>query len=262
MSIGIFDSGIGGLGIFQTVKKNLPDENIIYFADSAHFPYGEKSYDVLQKLTEKIVDFLIKKECKIIVVACNTASISSLEYLRSKFNLPLVGVVPVVKSLARASITKNVAILATKLTIKSEYLQTLINEFCPEEKGFKVLLEDAQEIVNSIEKGDLRAAKKFLPSLVAKIKKKQIDAIALGSTHLALFREEIQEAVGLDICVLDSSWAVARQVTRVLEDNKQLEKNEHPEYKFYTTGGEKDFYVKIEKLARIKYPKVEKINLE
>ncbi|MCL5794820.1 MAG: glutamate racemase, partial [Patescibacteria group bacterium] len=259
--IGIFDSGIGGLGIFQAVKNILPRENIIYFADSAHFPYGEKTYSDLQKLAEKIVDFLIKHECKLIVVACNTASVSSLDYLRTKFNLPIIGVVPVVKSLARATITQNVAILATKLTIKSKYLRALIEEFCPEEKGFKVFLEDAQDIVNAVEQGNLNMAKKSLPKIVRIVKKNKIDAIALGSTHLAFFKEKIQEAVGLDVSVLDSNLAVAKQALRVLSLNKQPENNNRAEYKFYTTGNEIDFYNKIETLIKIKYPKVEKVSL-
>ncbi len=261
MNIGIFDSGIGGLGIFQAVRNNLLHENIIYFADSAHFPYGEKNAAELQKITEKIVDFLIKKDCKIIIIACNTASVSALDYLRSKFSLPIIGVVPVVKPLARASITQNVAILATKLTLKSEYLNNLIHEFCPHEKGFNVYLEDAQELVKAIESGNFREAKKYLPKLAERIKEKGIDAVALGSTHLTLFREEIQEAVGLDVSVLDSSFAVSRHAARVLSDAKMLEKNERPEYKFYTTGDEKEFYTKIEKIIKIKYPKVEKVSL-
>jgi glutamate racemase len=262
MNIGIFDSGIGGLGIFESIKKILPDENIVYFADSANFPYGEKTYSDLQKITEKIVNFLVSKECKLIVTACNTASVSSLEYLRSKFDLPIIGVVPVVKTLAQASITQNVAILATKLTIKSEYLQSLIKEFCPEEKGFKVFLEDAQDIVNAVENGDLKTAQRSLPKIVGKIRKNKIDAVALGSTHLAFFKDKFQEAMGLDVCVLDSNWAVAKQVLRVLSNNHQLEKNIRPNYVFYTSGNEKDFFTKIEKLIRIKYPKVEKVNLE
>lgn len=259
--IGIFDSGVGGLGISQAVRRLLPQENIIYFADSAHFPYGEKSIPELQKLAERIVDFLIKKDCKLIVIGCNTASIAALYYLRSKFRLPIIGVVPVVKTIARTTLNRRVGILATKLTLQSGYLKALVEEFCPPEYGFKVFYQDGQELVNLFEEGNLEKAEEVLPKYLRIFKKNKVDTIALGSTHLPFLGPEIQHFMGPDVYVLDSNNAVARQVSRILTNNRQLERNPSAEYKFFVSGNEEEFRRKIENLIHFKNPQVEKVSL-
>lgn len=261
--IGIFDSGVGGLSIFNAVKDFLPKENIIYFADQAHFPYGEKDYLEIQKFAGKIVEFLVKNKSKMVIVACNTASVASLHYLRSQFkNIPVVGVVPVVKTISLATLNKRVGILATKLTIESGYLKGIVDEFCPSSAGYRVYYQEASELVDKVEQGEILGVEKRVRVYLEGFKKNKTDAIALGSTHLPFFKEQIQRLMGPSVSVFDSNAAVARQVERVLKNIKMLERNAAPEYRFYTTLDPARFRTQIERLTGFKNPRVEKVSLE
>ena len=125
--VGLFDSGVGGLTIWRATKSLLPQESLIFLADSGHVPYGEKSPAELHDLTERIVRFLLKYDVKLIVIACNTATVHALDHLRETFpEIPFVGVVPVVKTLARQTHTGTIAVLSTPATATSPYLTGLI----------------------------------------------------------------------------------------------------------------------------------------
>ena len=131
--IGVFDSGVGGLSIWRAMRRMLPQESLIFFADSGHVPYGEKSTAELHDLTGRIARFLIERDVKMIVVACNTATVHAIGYLRETFpEIPFVGVVPVVKTLARRTRTGTIAVLSTPATAQSPYLAGLIEEFAPD----------------------------------------------------------------------------------------------------------------------------------
>nr|MBP9815107.1 aspartate/glutamate racemase family protein [Candidatus Levybacteria bacterium] len=136
--IGIFDSGVGGLTVLSEIEKLLPEENFIYLADQAFAPYGKRTISELQERTKRVSKFLIEKNVKLIVVACNTASTSSIKYLRKNFPVPFIGVVPVIKTLASVSETKKTAVLATPITTKSIYLDLLISEFGQDITVYKV----------------------------------------------------------------------------------------------------------------------------
>lgn len=262
-SIGIFDSGVGGLGIFNAIRDLSPRENIIYFADQAHFPYGEKNYLEIQNLATSIVEFLIKNKSKMVIAACNTASVASLHYLRSQFkNTPVVGVVPVVKTISLATLSKKVGILATKLTIESGYLKGLVDEFCPSAGGYKVYYQEAKELVDRVEKGEIAGAEEKIKKYLKIFQKNKVDAIALGSTHLPFFKEQIQRLMGPSVAVFDSNAAVARQVERLLRKTNMPEEGASPQYRFYTTLDPSGFKIQIERLTGLKNPKVEKVSLE
>ena len=265
--IGIFDSGVGGLGIFLEAKKLLPKENILYLADTKNCPYGEKSTEEIKRICKHNVDFLIKHGAKIIVVACNTASVSALEYLRLQFpNIPIIGVVPVVKTAAKITKNKKIGILATKRTVESSYLKNLVQEFCPKEKGFEINYQAANELVEEVENGYFchqpktgvflaESQKRFSMALatnfsrhgspiIDKVQRNldplinaKVDVVALGCTHFPFLRNEIESILGKKVKVLDSNSAVARQIARVLVNNKQLSlNNKKPIYKFFTSG--------------------------
>ncbi|MBP7832238.1 MAG: glutamate racemase [Candidatus Levybacteria bacterium] len=248
--IGVFDSGVGGLTILLELQKLLPNERFIYVADSAFAPYGKRSITELQTRTKSITEFLISKHAKIIVVACNTASISSIKVLRKQFKKPIIGVVPVVKYLSEYSKTKKVAILATPVTIKSIYLDLLISEFG---KGLTIYKEGGTGLEELVEQGDLNnpKIKATLKKHLIPLKKQGIDALALGCTHYPFLKTQMEEILGPDIKVFDSGGAVARQTKRVLtvENFLSLEKLDKDWY--YTTGDSSKFDGVVKQLTGV-----------
>lgn len=234
--IGILDSGVGGLSIWREIVRELPNESTIYLADSANCPYGEKSEQEVYRLTKKIMDFLVQKNVKLIVIACNTATVSCLDKLRQDFkNLPIVGTVPVVKTAAEKSKTKKIGILSTILTSQSEYHKNLIKTFA---NDCEVVNIGTDNLVPLIEKGDIDSlnVKKTLQEDLRPFKESRIDALALGCSHFPFLKKEIQKILGPDVQVLDSGGAIARQVKRVLTNNNALSLQEKPAYRLYTTG--------------------------
>jgi len=248
-NIGIFDSGVGGLGIFSEIKKILPKENILYLADTANCPYGEKSVEKIKEICKKNTEFLINEGAKIIIVACNSASVSALNYLRSEYpNIPIIGVVPVVKTASEITKKKRIGILATKATINSEYLKGLIKEFCP---GIKVYYQPAGGLVDIVEGYYFKKQPEIDKKVAKNVKEltaKNIDVIALGCTHFPFLRKEIEKNAGPNIKILDSNGAVARQVKRVLKNNKSLLDKNNPQYVFYTTGQKGILKIQLRKL--------------
>lgn len=246
--IGIFDSGVGGLTILLELQRLLPKESFIYVADQAFAPYGKRSITELQTRTKSITEFLISKHAKLIVVACNTASISSIKVLRKEFKKPIIGVVPVVKYLSEFSKTKKVAILATPVTIKSIYLDLLISEFG---KGLTIYKEGGTGLEELIEQGDLSnpKIKAILKKHLIPLKKQGIDAVALGCTHYPFLKKQMEEILGTDITVLDSGGAVARQTKRVLTAENLLSLEKTSKDWYYTTGDSKKFDETVKNLT-------------
>lgn len=236
--IGIFDSGVGGLGIFEQIAKALPHEDIVYLGDTKNFPYGKKTVEELHQLTENNLNFLISKHnIKMAVVACNTATTTSLEYLRGKFTIPLVGAVPVVKPACQLTKSKKVVILATQATVDSAYHKNLVSKFGV---GVDVTSVGCPELVRLVEAGQLDTdetlswLKKYLNVAI----EKNADVIGLGCTHFPFLIPQIRSLVGGDVVILDSNEPVAKQAIRVLENlaKDQIASEEQTaRYKIYAT---------------------------
>ena len=258
--VGVFDSGVGGLSILREIQALLPQESFVFVADQKHFPYGQKTQPQLEDLTTKIVRFLISEGVKLIVVACNTATINTIEHLRENFPLPIVGVVPVVKKLAEVTSTKKVGILATPLTSRSPYLQELISTHTG---GIQVFNRDGGGLEELIEKGDLDSSEvtKTLQAVLIPMKKAGIDALALGCTHYPFLKEQIKKVVGPDVLVLDSGGAVARQVKRILENNNALSGSRGSDL-YFTSGDKEKFQAVAEKLLGKKLNSVNLVHLD
>ncbi len=231
--IGVFDSGVGGLSILSELKAILPHESFIYFADQAHMPYGGKSKEKIEEITEKVVNFLEKEDCKAIVIACNTATVNSIDYLREKFSFPIIGTVPVVKTIVQKTKTRKTAIFSTPTTAKSAYLSDLISKFSD---GVEVIVVGETTLENYVERGDInnpevdKIIRRFLTPLI----NDGVDSIALGCTHYAFLKKKIEDNFK-NVGIYDSSEAVARQAKRVLEKAGMLS-SEARETVFYTTG--------------------------
>lgn len=236
-SIGIFDSGVGGLGIFRAITNLLPGESLVYLAGNKYFPFGEKTPQELQMISEKIVAYLIERHnVKMVVIACNTATVSSLAYLRSKFTIPFVGVVPVVKPACQLTKTGCVALLSTPATAQSNYMQELIQQFG---QGKQVLSVGCHGLVDFIEAGKVGSPEldAVLKALVEPILAKNADIIGLSCTHYPFVREQLQKIVGPEVTILDSNGPVAQQVFRVLSQQLGglVERGIEPRHHFYAT---------------------------
>ncbi len=210
--IGVMDSGIGGTLIAEEVRKLLPGVEVCYFRDRDHFPYGDRPAEEVVRIIDENSGALVERGAKVIVLACNSASVVSLAYLRGKYQVPFVGVVPAVKPAAAMTKTKQIAVFGTALTSASAALTELIEKFCQGVTVHRVVLEHLAE---AIEWGYLGRARGIVAEKWAEHRDLSIDVVVLGCTHYPLIRREIEEIVGPGVQVIDSNEAVARQVKRV-----------------------------------------------
>ncbi len=224
--IGIFDSGLGGLTIYNEVHKLLPNENIIYLADSKNAPYGGKSKEQIIEISVKNTEFLLKNKCKLIVVACNTASTNAVKYLREHYEVPIIRVQPAIKPAALNSKTKVVGMLATKGTLESELLFETAQRFA---SGVKVVEQVGEGLVSLIEEGEMESPEmtRLLKKYVEPMLEQNIDQLVLGCTHYPFLTEQIREITGEEVQIIDSGEAIARQTRVILQQEGLL--NENPE---------------------------------
>lgn len=258
--IGILDSGVGGLTIAKEIVKLLPFEDIIYFGDTFNCPYGDKTTEDIQRLSARLVKYFVKQNCKLVVVACNTATVAGIDYLRFRFDIPLVGVVPVVKTAANLTKTGVFGVIATKFTIQSNYHKELIKKFAA---GKTVINQPCPGIVELIEKDGMERnvfqIEKLLRRYLMPLLEVKIDVLALGCTHYAIIRDLIQKIIGPDICILDSGEAVACQVKRVLTNNDCLNNERQPTYRFCCSGPDQNFSKMVQTIFGTN--KIEKVSI-
>ncbi|MDO8673170.1 MAG: glutamate racemase [Dehalococcoidia bacterium] len=216
--IGIFDSGVGGLSVLVEINRLLPAEDIVYMADTANCPYGNKSLEEIQQLAIKATEFLVSQGAKAIVVACNTASVAALNTLRSVFPLPFVGMVPAVKSASVATRCGKVGIIATDATFQAELFAHLVSEFA---SGIEVLEQSCPGLVELVEAGETDSPNtdRLLHQYLQPLLGEGIDTLVLGCTHYPFLRPAIERLVGPKITIIDTGLPVAKQVRRVLAAN-------------------------------------------
>lgn len=235
--IGIFDSGLGGLSVWREVIKLLPAENIIYLADSGNCPYGGKSDEQIKHLVFRCVRFLLSHRCKLIVVACNTATAAAIDDLRLTFKLPFVGMEPAVKPAALNSQTGHVGILATQGTFNGRLFKETSQKFAT---NIELHIQVGFGLVELVEKALTQSeeAHQLLEAYITPMLEKNIDHLVLGCTHYPFLINRIKEITGDNMVILDPSPAVARRTADLIEslklDSKRSEKN--VDYHFYTTG--------------------------
>jgi len=254
--IGIIDSGVGGLSIASVLIKNLPKESFIYLADLKNCPYGNRSGEQIYELSKKMINFLLTKNIKLLVVACNTITVTCIDKLRFDYpNLPIVGIVPVIKSAVSKTNSKKIGIFSTKVTAESRYQKALIDKFA---KDAQVMNIGSSSLVPLIEKLDFEAIDKVLEEELKPFINTKIDVLALGCSHFPLIRSKIQKILP-NVLILDSSEAVSRQVNRILKHNNLISNSKNPSYNFYTTRDLKAMSHFGNKLT--KRTKIERISL-
>ena len=214
-TIGIFDSGSGGLSVLKEIRKVLPSCHFIYYADNAHCPYGEKSQEYIRDRARAVTRLLLDKGAELVVVACNTATGAAISTLRAEFNIPFVGMEPAVKPAALGTRSGVIGVLATAGTLKaSKYLNT---------KGLyqdNVRIEEhvGEDFVQLVERGELDGpeTERVVRASLQPLLDAGADTIVLGCTHYPFLRPVIERIAGPDVRIIDPAPAVARQVVKVL----------------------------------------------
>lgn len=230
--IGLFDSGIGGTSIWKEIHNLLPNENTIYLADSKNAPYGQKSKDEIIALSIKNVEFLLNKNAKMIVVACNTATTNAIKELREKFDVPFIGIEPAIKPAANNSKTQKIGILATKGTLNSE----LFNKTAEKFQDTTIVEQIGFNLVKLIENGEMYSdemtllLKQYLTPMI----EADIDYLVLGCSHYPYLIPQIQQILPAHVKIIDSGEAVAKQTQKVLQEKIGFNTDQNSKHLFFT----------------------------
>jgi glutamate racemase len=234
--LGIFDSGIGGTSILKEIQHLLPNENCIYLADSKNAPYGNKPTEAILQLSIKNTELLISKGCKLVVVACNTATTNTIAYLRANYKIPFIGIEPAIKPAALNTQTKTIGILATKGTLSSQLFHNTTDLYT---SGIKVIEQDGDGIVPLIENGKLNSKEmKILLTVYLKpMLEQNMDYLVLGCTHYPYLIPTLIKMLPKHVKIIDSGLAVAKQTHAVLAAHHLLnETKEKTTIKLFSNG--------------------------
>lgn len=234
--IGLFDSGIGGTSIWKEVHALMPFENTIYLADSKNAPYGLKSKEEIIALSSKNTEFLLNNNCKIIVVACNTATTNAIKELRAKYKVPFIGIEPAIKPAALQTKTQTIGILATKGTLNSE----LFHQSVANHPDVKIIEQIGHGLVQLIENGDINSPEmeELLKSYLNPMVEKNIDYLVLGCSHYPYLIPQIKKIIPEHIKIIDSGEAVAKQTQKILEQNHLLNNSKEKSSQIFYTNSE------------------------
>jgi glutamate racemase len=261
-AIGIFDSGIGGLTVAAEIFEYLPNEDIFYFGDTGRTPYGPRSPETVRRFSRQNVNFLIEKEVKFIVVACNTASAVALGYIRGIYNIPMIGVItPGAEAAARVSTSGKIGVIGTQGTIESSSYQKALRS--PDNK-FRIFAKACPLFVALAEEGyvDKPAARLIADDYLAELRTRTIDTLILGCTHYPFLKRTIADVMGPDVRLIDSARETAVAVKRTLAGLKMLNQKKGPGKKrFYVSDSPEKFKKVGERFLGKRIGKVEMIDI-
>jgi glutamate racemase len=213
--IGVFDSGVGGLSVLRAIRHALPHHPLIYVADTAHAPYGDRSADYIQDRANHIAGFLVRQGAQALVVACNTASVHACKSLRAQYSIPVVAIEPAIKPAAAMTKTGVIGVLATSQTLASASVARLCATYGSQ---CRILLQPCPGLADQVDRGELHspATRALLQQYLAPLQEAGVDVIVLGCTHYPFLRQQIQTMVGPDVTLLDPAAAVAAELLRRL----------------------------------------------
>ena len=234
--IGIFDSGIGGTSIWREIHKLLPHENTIYLADSKNAPYGPKGKEKITELSIKNTELLLSKGCKLIVVACNTATTNAIKHLRETYDVPFIGIEPAIKPAALQTKSKTIGILATKGTLSSELFHKTTDLYAHD---VNVIEQIGEGLVPLIENGEIDSPEmeKLLKSYLAPMLKADIDYLVLGCSHYPYLIPKLKTLLPKHVTIIDSGIAVAKQTASILASlHLSTQENTRGDCTFYSNG--------------------------
>jgi len=258
-SIGVFDSGVGGLTVAREIIRQLPNENIVYFGDTARVPYGIKSRETVIRFSIENILFLLKHDVKLICVACNTASSFALPVIKNNFRVPIIGVIsPGVREAVYASQNKRIGVIGTKGTIKSRTYETEIKQL---DSKVKVTALACPLFVPFVEEGwtngavVLNVARSYLEPL----KEARVDTVILGCTHYPLLKTVIQEVLGPDVTLIDSAKQVAFEVKKILASEDMLNRVRGGKHRFFVSDNPEWFSSLAQRFMGKKLTNVRKV---
>ena len=237
-TVGIFDSGVGGLSVLREIHALLPAQPLYYIADQAHVPYGKRKLSEIRDFSFAITDFFISIGIQIVVVACNTASAAALNDLREEYpQLTFIGMEPAVKPASQKTHNGNVGVLATPATFQGKLYNTLVEKFA---KDVNIFTNTCPGLVEAIEAGKLsnHSTKTILKEVLLPMIEKGVDTIVLGCTHFPFVVPAIKDIVGPNIGVIDPSPAIAKRVSSLLNKLDLIEKRSLNSDITYATSGE------------------------
>lgn len=244
-TIGVFDSGVGGLSVLQHIRLLLPDERLIYIADSAHVPYGDKSPEYIEQRSHSLTRFLIEQGADAIVIACNTATAAAVASLRSQFSIPIVGMEPAVKPAVAATKSGVVGVLATIGTLESARFAALLERYGEE---VDIITQGCPGLVEQVELGELNSqrTREMITRFTTPLLARGADTLILGCTHYPFLSPLIRAVVGEEVVLVDTGAAVARQLQRriqtelnIRDESSAITQNEPREYfhtQFFTSA--------------------------
>ncbi|MFZ1729636.1 MAG: glutamate racemase [Bacteroidota bacterium] len=235
-SIGVFDSGIGGLTVVHALMRHLPRENITYFGDTARVPYGSKSAEVVREYAFEDTRFLLQQGVKCIVVACNTVSAVAIDDLKAQFDIPIIGMIdPGADAAQRATKRGRIGVIGTLATIASESYTRALHRRDP---SYEVISKPCPLFVPLAEEGwtDHPVSQMVADEYLADLRQHDIDTLILGCTHYPILRGVIQRSIGEDVTLIDSGEAAAREVEQLLKNEGLLNtSSEQPNYSFFVS---------------------------
>ena len=234
--IGIFDSGIGGTSIWEEIHKLLPHENTIYLADSQNAPYGPKGKEKITELSIKNTELLLAKDCKLIVVACNTATTNAIKQLRNTYNVPFIGIEPAIKPAALQTKSNTIGILATKGTLSSELFHKTSDLYA---NGVKIIEQVGEGLVPLIENGQIESPEMedLLNTYLQPMLAANIDYLVLGCSHYPYLIPKLKTLLPKNVTIIDSGIAAAKQTEAVLKHHHLLNpETELGTCTFYSNG--------------------------
>lgn len=264
--IGVFDSGRGGLTVAREILRQLPNEKIVYFGDTARVPYGSKSKETVIRYSRQIVRFLLTKNVKAIVVACNTASAFALEELEKEFDIPIIGVIrPGAKTAVENTKTKRIGVIGTEGTIRSAIYSEVIHEY---DKEAIVLGKACPLFVSLVEEGWLHdtVTDEVAYRYLSEFKDRNIDTLIMGCTHYPLIRSTIMKTMGEDVFLVNPAYETAISLKKLLEEKGIASKADlipKPDmYDFYVSDAPRKFIEFANSIMPIEVEKATQINIE
>lgn len=237
LRIGFFDSGIGGMTVLHQALKVLPNEDYIFYADTLHVPYGEKSKEEVKEYIFNAADFLANQDIKALVIACNTATSIAVDELRQKYEFPILGIEPAVKPAVQSceGKQKKVLVLATNLTLREEKFHNLVKSTDHEDIVDSLALPGLVELAENFEFSEEKV-KSYLKEELASYDLKQYGTVVLGCTHFPFFEKSIRELFSEKANIISGSIGTAKNLKRILEAENQISKEETGDIKFFQSG--------------------------
>lgn len=261
--IGVFDSGVGGLTVAREIMRQLPDENIVYFGDTARLPYGSKSKDTIIRFSRQIIRFLQTKRVKAIVVACNTATAQALDVVSQEFDLPIIGVIaPGARAAVKETKNKKIGVVGTEGTIQSHMYAKTIHQM---EKNAEVVGKSCPLFVPLVEEGFAKhhIAEEVIDIYLRDMKESDIDTLILGCTHYPLLRTKIREYFGEDVRIVNPAYEAAIDLKKILEEKSIDNKNkEFTKYEFYVSDAAEKFKRFANSILPYDVETIHQINIE